>query len=451
MSRIVVVAATTILLLTGCIRQSLDPKITFHNNNVLLPTLEFQTSEETEAFVEYWPEGHADRAQRSRHSTGKDHRIILLGVTQSSVYNYRIHTSNPERVTNVLSFETGPLPAGVTQIRKQLTDTTQFAGYVLVRRLSPQGVDVMLNNAGDIVWYHLYDSVVRRPFNWTAKNTILSEYDTARIVEYDLYGDVIFDMDLKDQGIPNMLHHDAVFDAKGDVVALTHDSVKMDLRKFGYGKEQYIRGDGIVVFTTKGKKVWEWNILNVYDPRDHPNRKLDLTHSLGHANSIAMAADGNYVVSFRDFSQVWKINATDGSIMWTLGDGGDLKLDKEGYFLRQHAVSFNSNGELMLFDNGDRKIRSESRVLSFALDEKNRQAELRTNVVLPRELSAEKMCSAVLIEPGKYLVCTTKKNGIITVVNDKADVLWRVDLSNPSYRAYYLEDPFSTEQQYDRE
>ncbi|MEJ1241148.1 aryl-sulfate sulfotransferase [Chryseolinea sp. T2] len=444
MNRINVLATTFILLFTGCIRQSLDPKISFHNNNVLLPTLEFSTSEDTEAYVEYWPRDHTDRLQRSGQSTGKHHRIILVGVTPSTTYDYTIHTSNPERVTNTLTFSTSQLPAGVTQIRKQLIDTTQFNGYVLVRRLSPQGVDVMLNNAGDIVWYHMYDSVVRRPFNWTSRNTVLSEVDTARIVEYDLYGDAVFDMDLKDYNIPNMLHHDAAFDAKGDIVALTHDSVKMDLRKFGYGNEQFIRGDGIVVITTKGKKVSEWNILNVYDPHDHPNRKLDLTHSLGHANSLAIASDGNYVVSFRDFSQVWKINASDGSIMWTLGDGGDLKLAKEGFFLRQHAVCFNDQGELMLFDNGDRKIRPESRVLSFVIDEQKKEAVLKTKVVLPRELSAEKMCSAVSIEPGKYLVCTTKKNGIITVVNDSAEVLWRVDLSNPSYRAYYLDDPFTS-------
>jgi len=446
MYRIIVIAAVFLLLLSGCIRHSLDPTISYYNNNVLLPTLEFSTSEVTDVYVDYWPKDHRDRMQRSRESTGKEHRIILVGVTPSTTYDYTIHTSNPERVTNTLSFTTAQLPAGVTQIKKQLIDTTQFEGYVLVRRLSPRGVDVMLNNAGDIVWYHMYDSVVRRPFNWTSKNTLLSEYDTARIVEYDLYGDVVFDLDLKKHNIPNMLHHDAVLNAKGEIVALTYDSVKMDLREFGYGKDQYILGDGIVVLTPDGEKVSDWNILNVYNPRDYPNSKLDLSHSLGHANSIAIASDGNYVVSFRDFSQVWKINSSDGSVMWKLGEGGNLKLDKEGYFLRQHAVSFNENGELMLFDNGDRKIRSESRVLAFAIDEKNRQALLTTNVVLSRELSAEKMCSAVMIKPGKYLVCTTKKNGIITVINDKAEVLWRVDLSNPSYRAYYLQDPFSIKQ-----
>jgi hypothetical protein len=69
-------------------------------------------------------------------------------------------------------------------------------------------------------------------------------------------------------------------------------------------------------------------------------------------------------------------------------------------------------------------------------------ADIAANIVLPSELSADKMCSAERIGPGQYLVCTSKRNGIISVVDDSAEVLWRVDLSKPSYRAYYLQNPF---------
>ncbi|HTF17944.1 MAG TPA: aryl-sulfate sulfotransferase [Chryseolinea sp.] len=432
-----------LLCLTGCVRQSLEPKVTLHNDNVLLPTIAFSTSEESDAYIEYWPKEHTHRTQRSRHSTGKDHRIVLLNLKPSVVYDYVIHTTNPDRTTNVLNFQTGPLPPEVTQTKKQVIDTTQFDGYILVRRLSPTGVDVMVDKEGDVVWYHLYDSVVRRPFTWTANHTVLSVYDTSRIVEYDMYGDKILDMELEDHGIPNMLHHDAVLNAKGDIVALTHDSVRMDLRKFGYAKDEYIRGEGIMVFTRDGKKLWDWNILSVYDPRDYPKRKVDLTHSLGHSNSLAIDSDGHYLVSFRDFSEIWKINSSDGSVIWKLGEDGNIQLDTAGYFMRQHAAYLNEVGEIMLFDNGDRKIRSYSRVLSFKIDEAAKQAEVKSNVILSKELSADKMCSAVLVSPGKYLVCTSKKSGIISVVNDNAEVVWRVDLNSPSYRAYYLSDPFS--------
>lgn len=438
----VLTAVISILVLTGCVRQSLDPVVAPHNRNVLLPAVQFSTAKVCDAFVSYWPKGRPALRQESGVSSGRDHRIILLNVKPSTVYEYTIHTSDPDRITNALTFETGPLPPEVTHAKKVTVDTSQFNGYVLIRRLFPKGVDVVLDKHGDVVWYQLYDSVVRRPFNWTQNRSVLSVYDSSRIVEYNLRGDKVRDVNLKDHGMANILHHDAVLNSAGNVVALSHDSVKMDLRKLGLAKDQYLRGDGIIVFDSEGALLWKWNILDVYDPRDYPARKIDLTHSLGHANSIAIDKDGNYVVSFRDFSEVWKVNSTDGTVVWKLGVNGDIKLDQEGYFLRQHAVCYDDDGNLMLFDNGDRTTRPYSRVLSFAIDETRKVADIRTNVKLSQELSADKMCSAVPISDGKYLVCTSKRNGIISVVNDNSDVLWRVDLNSPSYRAYYLTNPF---------
>ncbi len=443
MKNLIAIFIIPVLLFTGCGRQDITPVVGLHNNNVLLPTIKFSTSQESEVFVEYWMVSDTRRVQRSKMSKGKDHRIVLLNLKPLTTYNYVIHTTSPESKTDVFSFQTGKLPDDITNTKKQVIDTAKFKGFVLVRRLAPKGADVIIDSEGDVVWYHQYDTIVRRPFVWTSRNSILSVYDSAQIVEYDIYGDNILDIKLEDHGISNMLHHDALFDSKGDIVSLTHDSVRMDLRKFGYGKNQYLRADGIIVFSTQGKKIWEWNLLSAYSPMDHPDRKVDPKHSLGHANSLTIDKDGHYVVSFRDFSQLWKINSTDGSVIWKLGEGGDFKMDKNGYFIKQHAIYFNKAGELMMFDNGDRKARPNSRVLSFKLNDKTMEADIGINVVLPLELSADKMCSTELISDGKYLVCTSKRNGIISVVNDKAEILWRVDLTRPSYRAYYLSDPFA--------
>lgn len=412
------------------------------SENTLRPVIQFKTAGESEAFVSYWPKENSLHKQRSRKSSGTEHRVVLLNVKPATTYDYVIHTNKPERTTNALSFTTPPLPAFVTHTTKVKIDTSIFNGYVLIRRLAPFGVDVILDRSGDVVWYHQYDTIVRRPFSWTSKGTILSVYDSSRVVEYDLEGNKLLDIDAGLFGKANSLHHDVVFNADGNVVALSHDSVKMDLRKFGYAKDQIIRGDGIILFDRQGKLLWKWNILDVYNPNDYPKRKPDLNHSLGHSNSLAIDGDGHYIVSFRDFSEIWKVNASDGSVIWKLGDEGDILTGKDAAFLRQHAAYITDNQELMLFDNGDRKTRPLSRVLSFKIDENAGQAELRTNVVLPAELSADKMCSAVRVEAGKYLICTSKRNGIISVVNDHAEILWRVDLNSPSFRAYYLRDPF---------
>jgi arylsulfate sulfotransferase len=431
------------LLFQGCARNEYStPELSLQNSNVLLPAISFKSETSGEVFIEYWPQDNPGKIQRSGVSAGEHHRIILFNVKPSTRYNYRINNINTNHKSDVFDFETGMLPDDIVKTTGSLIDTSQFKGYILVRKLSEKSSEVILDNEGDVVWYHVYDSVVRRPFTWTNKKSILSLYDSAQIVEHDLYGGTILDIKLDDYSISNRLHHEVLYNDGGEIVALTLDSAKMDLRKLGGSANQYIRADGIVILTTGGEKKWEWNLLNVHDPVKNPIGKIDLKQSLGHANSLAIDKDGHYVVSFRDFSQLWKVNSVDGSVIWKLGENGDFKMDPESYFINQHSIHFNKQGELVMFDNGDKSRRPNSRVLSFQLDENTMEATVKTRVVLPLELSAYKMCSAELISEGKYLICTSRKEGIIAVVNDEGEILWRVDLSHPSYRAYYLQEPF---------
>lgn len=412
------------------------------NNNVLLPTIKFSVAEKADFYIRYWSESRPERIQTSDTSSGIDHSIVLTNLKPQTKYIYTIHNKNTQEQSQPFNFQTEALPFDIITTKKKLIDTTLFDGFILIRKVAPVGSDVILDNEGDVVWYHLYDTAVRRPSSWTKQNTILSIYDSSHIVEYDLHGKELINMKLEDYGISNMLHHDILYNDNQEIVSLTHDSVKMDLRKFGMGANEWVRADGLIVFTKEGKVKWKWNLLDVYNPLDYPKRKINLINSLGHANSIAIDKDGHYVISFRDFSQLWKINSVDGSVIWKLGDGGDFDLAKELVFLKQHALYFNERDELMFFDNGDRSIRPNSRILSFVIDEKLMQAKVAVDITLPLELSADKMCSAEMVNPNHFLVCTSKKNGTISVVNNNAEILWRVDLTSPSYRAYYLLDPF---------
>ena len=421
----------------------LDLNISFENGNVLLPKIEFSTELACEVIVEYWPMAKAKATRKSKSSSGTNHTIILSNLKEVTKYQYVIHNLTANTKSDVHGFETGKIPFDVVSIKKTLLDTSQFKGYILIRNVAPIGSITLLDNEGDIVWYQLYDTAVRRPFIWTKKNTILSQYDSAQIAEHDIYGNNILNLKLTDHGLANVLHHEVLVNDKDEIVTLTLDSAKVDLRKFGGKADQYLRADGIVVLTKNGKKVWEWNLLDHYDVKSASPSSIDVKQSLGHANSMVISSDGHYVVSFRDFSQIWKINSQDGSVMWRFGKGGDFKMDSDYYFRGQHSIYYNKRNELMMFDNGDRSGKQNSRVLSFALDEATKVADIKINVTLPMELSAFKMCSAELIADNKYLICTSKKNGIISIVNDKAEVLWRVDLTSPSYRAYYLSNPFN--------
>jgi len=420
----------------------MQPEVTFLNGNALLPQIIFESPDSGEFIVTYWPVEKPNKKRKSGLSAGTQHQIILTNLKAATKYSFDIYDKISGRTSGPFSFETPALPDDITASEKHTIDTTQFDGFILVRGWTPRGADVIIDNEGDVVWYHQYDSSVTRPFSWTTQHSILSIYDSARIVEYDLYGNQMLNIDLDDPNIQRKVHHDILYDGKGNIISLTHDSIKMDLRKFGGHVNQFLRADGILVLNPSGKIEWQWNLLQVLDPMKLDPKLVSPGQSLGHANSIAIDRDGHYLVSFRDFSQVWKINSNDGSVIWKLGAGGDLEMDKEAYFIGQHSAYVNDTGDLVLFDNGDRKNRPYSRILSFSIDESAANAKTKINIRLNKELSAAKMCSVETIENEKFLVCTTKRSGIISVVNNTGDVLWRVNLSSPSYRAHYLKDPF---------
>ncbi len=431
-----------VLFFSGCSQyDKILPELSFKNDNALLPTITFKTSKVGDVYIEYWPDDNSNRRQRSKVSNGQNHSLTLFNLKPSTKYNYVVRNISVNSTSEEFSFMTSALPAEMLKVEKVLIDSAQFDGYVLVRMLSEFSADVLIDKEGDIVWYNAYDTIVRRSFIWTQKNTLLSGYDTARIVEYDIYNNKILDIDLGKIGVGNSIHHEVIFNDQDEVVALTLDSMKMDLRKIGGNEDQYIRADGIIRFDKKGKKLWEWNLLDVYDPIVEFKGTYNPKQSLGHANSLTIDTDGHYLISFRDFDQIWKVNSEDGAVIWKLGKDGDFNMDMNNYFIAQHSIYFNTLGELVLFDNGN-KERPNSRVLSFRLDDKAMNANISTHISLPTELSASKMCSAEMIEEGKYLVCNSSNKGTIAIVNERAEILWRVDLSHPSYRAYYLKNPF---------
>lgn len=431
-----------LLLLLACESSwHTQPRVTFYNSNVLVPQIQFSTQDSTPVYVEYWPVNNPQRVKITKSSYGIHHTITLVNLKPATRYGFRIVGENGPS-SKELYFTTDSVPGHVLGVRKDKTDSALFDGYILLRRFFKQGADVLIDNEGDIVWYYQYDTAVRRAFSWTPNNTILSIYDSARIIENDLLGNRVLDLDLEKLGLPYKVHHEVFYDPYGNIVTITHDSARFDLRKFGGTRNQYLTADGILVLSKEGKKLWEWNLFQAENPTKF-NGNINLRENWGHANSIALDKQGNYLISFRDFNQVWKIEKNTGKVVWKFGENGTIKPSEPLYnFVRQHSIHFNSRGELMMFDNGELKTRPNSRILSFQIHEREHAANPVVRVELPRALSSYRMCSAEMINEGKYLVCTTRKDAVVTVVDDSGEILWKVTADNASYRAYYIQNPF---------
>ena len=377
----------------------------------------------------------------------RDFQVTLVDLLSDTEYRYRLETLGSDGDTlrsRVFGLRTGQLQDSIYRVSKEKIDTTVFQGYILLRRYFKRGVDLMLNNKGDVVWYHPYDSMVSRPVFFTPRKTFLSIYDTAGIMETDVYGNKLLEIDMSKQGSPGYFHQDILEEPDGSIVTLSVDSMRTDLSRYGWGKDRFLRTDAILKMDRNGKTLWRWNALyRGFDPKLY---KLERpTEVWGHANALLLDKDGNYLISYRDFSQVWKIDARTGEVIWRLGKGGDIEMPEAAYFIRQHSIRWTADGDLILFDNGEFNLRRHSRILVLRIDQQNRKASVVDLVDLPLSMSSYRMCSAQKIAPDRFLVCITRKNATVAVVDGKANVLWKVIGNYASYRAQLLSDPFPSE------
>jgi hypothetical protein len=294
----------------------------------------------------------------------------------------------------------------------------------------------MIDNKGHIVWYHVFDTTLFRPFSWTENQTILALKSDKAIHEIDITGDVVFNLKYGEKGFKKLLHHEIVKDNDGNIISLTRNNQVFDLSRIGGLASDTIKGDGIIVFNPTGEKIWAWNIFDHVNPLKDPDI-LRSKKDWSHANSIYIDVDGHYLISFRHFNQIWKVHSATGQIIWKLGKNGDLKMEKDQYFYLQHAAHINAIGELMLFDNGGPE-RMTSRAISFKIDEKTKQAlPGKINVFLPNSLYSFKQGSAYLIDDDKILFCSSIKKSI--VISDlEGNILWHLKLSKSVYRANYI-------------
>ena len=129
-----------------------------------------------------------------------------------------------------------------------------------------------------------------------------------------------------------------------------------------------------------GQLVWSWDASN--DTSFYANSvsgnlftHTDTAQDYIHLNSITVdPRDNNLIVSMRNQCQVIKIDRQTGAVIWRLGGkNSDFPLVSNEAFLFQHdATLTDSNQTLMLFDDGDAKLRPYSRIDEFRLDESNK-------------------------------------------------------------------------------
>ena len=450
-------------------------KLTSPHNYAFQEEIEVDLNRPVSIFIRYWKEGSPDKFRTNKTLKRNNHTVHLLLLETDVTYKYQVVTDRIINISSkVLSFHTRKqspwLEHGWVKDDKPHDASVLGNGLILLCGSRLPGYVAMVDGKGDIRWYWQVDDIGVRLATFTPHGTILAMLRPPKedviddasdkqkeilrktkkpmrrgkmgyaggtaLTEIDLSGNVLWRMDL-DNNKNNkykIIHHDIRMDENHRIHTLIRVRKIIDKSFIGSSGPDTLVGDGILVLDTTGKEILKWSVWDDWDVKNDPYIE-EFAYDRFHMNALSFDRDSNYLVSVSIEDQIWKINARTGEVMWKLGKDGDFKMDTSTFFSFQHDVHINSEGDLMLFDNGIYK--KESRALSFSLDTVTMVATTRINAPLPKSLHTSRMGSAYLLPNGKILQTSSKK-GSVLITTKKGEILWELDSPHVLYRAEYV-------------
>ena len=194
-------------------------------------------------------------------------------------------------------------------------------------------------------------------------------------------------------------------------------------------------GTGVQLRNRAGDVLFAWSPFDhleidvtILDSQDLNSNPINWTHG----NSIDLDSDGNLLLSFRNLSQVIKVDSHTGGVMWRMGgDGNQFSFENLSppAFTRQHGVRSVGNGQIELLDNlGEKKG---SRAERYALDPANRTARLVGTYASSAFLIAQIGGSTQALAGGNVLVSFGNGGGV-EEYDSFGNVVWRLE-GNPGY------------------
>ncbi|KAI9895004.1 MAG: hypothetical protein M1814_000226 [Vezdaea aestivalis] len=168
---------------------------------------------------------------------------------------------------------------------------------------------------------------------------------------------------------PADMHEFNVLPGGESAILIIYQPVQYDLSSYGIASTFGWVTAGIFqeIDIESGKVIFEWKSTNHVDPSESrvkpgttdisgDGKSKATPYDYFHINSVDKSAEGEYLVSARHTSTIYKISPVDGSVIWRLG-GLNSTLSLTGFnFSSQHDARFisetSSSTTLSFFDNG---------------------------------------------------------------------------------------------------
>lgn len=423
-----------------------------HSNNELKIQIDVTTSIDAQVYVEYWRDsiGSKNKMTSLISPGGKKHSLVLCSITPKTKYSYQVVTVQDavKNRSKVYTFESRQLPEWLqkqfkaTCPKPNLLPNNFKKGFFLLSKRETPGVAYIVDYKGNLRWYHTVEGTGFKVSCFTNDQSIISILGKndeptsygSEILEINLQGDTLTHIKKGQGDFKQVIHHEIIKKSTNEIVTLYVDERIIDLTSIGGKKKDTINGDGILILDKKGKQLWKWSVFDDLDPLKD-KALLKTKKDWMHANSLNYDKDGNFIISFYNNGQIWKVNSKTGKVIWKLGKGGTITMPANCQFSQAHASHINKEGSLLFFDNGvDKK---QSSVFALKVDEKTSKVALDFQIKLPKDIYNDRMGSAYMIDKETILCCCSKRH-ITVLTNKKGVLLWTLESEIPPYRVVFI-------------
>jgi hypothetical protein len=366
----------------------------------------------------------------------------LRPETSYSLWVTALTTGGRSTDSRQVSLRTGSLPSYLPVFSVEKPGNPQ-PGYTMVAwtatnvgtpdLFQEQNAALIVDQDGHVAWYkelpgHVVFDWQRQPDgNYTAAADQAIPWTSESYRQFDKLGNQLRTWSAtEDYTIDD---HELRVLPNGDALFFGNNSRTMDLTNIGGQPNADVSGNLLIRVSSSNQLVFQWDAfdhlpaIDDLDPLiDHTRDSVDWTHG----NAIDVTADGNYLMSFRNLSQVVKIDSRSGAVLWKLGgsDGHFTFLDDPlGGFSLQHGIRELPNGNLLLFDNGANHEPPQSRAVEYQLDLNARTARMVWQYDADPALFAFAMGFAHRLQNGNTLV-TYGSLPYVREVNRAGELQW---------------------------
>jgi hypothetical protein len=378
--------------------------------------------------------GDLDSVTPAAAVAGDSVSIPVLGLLPETAYALRLAARNRCGIAAgpALSLTTGALPDDLP--RYQAGGSAPSGGFVV---FAAAAYGLVIDNTGRVVWYHRFPRGPGLNFQaqpngrYVARPPPSSTNAIVSWVEVDPLGTVTRSLTCARGLQPRF--HDLIALPDGSYWLMCDETRVMDLSDFGGQPSALVTGTVVQHLSAAGGLLFEWSPFDHFaitdlEAQDRAGPSVNWTHG----NSLDLDADGNLLLSFRNLSEITKINVSTGAVVWRMGGPANqfTFLDSPAPpYLRQHGLRAEGPGRFALLDNLGESAGSRAR--RYQIDETLKTARLAATYSSSPEIVGQLGGSTQSLRLGRILVAYGN-GGRVEEYDAAGNVVWRIE-GNPGY------------------